>query len=132
MQPLLNKSFLVFAAVLAVQLQAGLLLLLSAVPSTYRLISSQVTNALALGAYFCNDANWTNDCAHWTNLVAGTCYTLDGGHQNSISSFGPDLSVSCVTLVRGYNFGPEHAPTARLTSQLGSRKRRRGLVGPFY
>ncbi|KAJ6490029.1 hypothetical protein C8R45DRAFT_929323 [Mycena sanguinolenta] len=42
-----------------------------------------------------NDANWTNDCAHWTNLISGSCYTLDAGHQNSISSFGPDGTTTC-------------------------------------
>ncbi|KAF8181373.1 hypothetical protein K438DRAFT_1976097 [Mycena galopus ATCC 62051] len=42
-----------------------------------------------------NDDNWTNDCAHWTDLTAGKCYTLDAGHQNSISSFGPDEGIFC-------------------------------------
>ncbi|KAJ6459859.1 hypothetical protein C8R45DRAFT_1109239 [Mycena sanguinolenta] len=69
MQLLVNKSFVALAAVLAL--------------------------AKATGAYFCNGANWTDDCAHWTDLTNYGCYTLDAGHQNSISSFGPDSGVTC-------------------------------------
>ncbi|KAF7349984.1 hypothetical protein MVEN_01299700 [Mycena venus] len=51
--------------------------------------------ANALGVYFCNDVNFVTDCAHWTNLVSGNCYTLDAEHQNALSSFGPDAGTGC-------------------------------------
>ncbi|KAJ7704346.1 hypothetical protein B0H17DRAFT_8712 [Mycena rosella] len=70
----LSKSTLVLAAVLAVRFQA----------------------ANALGAFFCNDINYKTDCAHWTDLVDGKCYTLDAGHQDKVSSFGPDSGTQCV------------------------------------
>ncbi|KAF8208284.1 hypothetical protein K438DRAFT_1961782 [Mycena galopus ATCC 62051] len=70
----LSKYFALLAAALTANLQA----------------------AEALGAYFCNDINFTNNCAHWTNLVAHRCYTLDASHQNSLSSFGPDSGSACI------------------------------------
>ncbi|KAJ6451167.1 hypothetical protein C8R45DRAFT_1113712 [Mycena sanguinolenta] len=57
---------------------------------------SQLAKA-SLGAYFCNDPNWTNDCAHWTDLINYSCYTLDPVHQNATSSFALDtVGESCV------------------------------------
>ncbi|KAF7366628.1 hypothetical protein MSAN_00920700 [Mycena sanguinolenta] len=50
----------------------------------------------SLGAYFCNDINFTNNRAHWTKLVENKCYTLDASHQNSFSSFGPDSGTVCI------------------------------------
>ncbi|KAJ7481574.1 hypothetical protein FB451DRAFT_1443900 [Mycena latifolia] len=50
----------------------------------------------AIGAFFCNDINWKNDCVHWTNLYPGACYTLDAAHQDKVSSFGPDEVDECL------------------------------------
>ncbi|KAJ7481549.1 hypothetical protein FB451DRAFT_1394198 [Mycena latifolia] len=72
---LLKKSSLIMAAALSV--------------------SMHFQAANALGAYFCNDINWANDCAHWQNLNQGACYTLDAGHQDKVSSFGPDSGTTC-------------------------------------
>ncbi|KAJ7481547.1 hypothetical protein FB451DRAFT_1394196 [Mycena latifolia] len=72
---LLKKSSIVMAAALSV--------------------SMHFQAATALGAYFCNDINWTNDCAHWKDLVPYRCYTLDAGHQDKVSSFGPDSGTAC-------------------------------------
>ncbi|KAJ6473723.1 hypothetical protein C8R45DRAFT_1103412 [Mycena sanguinolenta] len=47
---------------------------------------SLLAKASSCGAYFCNDASWTNNCAHWAPLTDYACYTLDAAHQNSISS----------------------------------------------
>ncbi|KAJ6612773.1 hypothetical protein B0H10DRAFT_2222799 [Mycena sp. CBHHK59/15] len=58
-------------------------------------LSANLQTVSVLGAYFCNDINWTNDCAHWTNLVYDQCYTLDAGHQDKLSSFGPDEGTLC-------------------------------------
>ncbi|KAJ7031650.1 hypothetical protein C8F04DRAFT_1110163 [Mycena alexandri] len=70
---LLNKYPVILATALSVHLQA----------------------VHALGAYFCNDINWVTDCVHWKNLVSGQCYTLDAGHQDKVSSFGPDVGTGC-------------------------------------
>ncbi|KAJ7481546.1 hypothetical protein FB451DRAFT_1394195 [Mycena latifolia] len=72
---LLKKSSLMIAAMLSV--------------------SIHFQAASALGAYFCNDVDWSNDCVHWTGLGSGDCYTLDAGHQDAVSSFGPDSGTTC-------------------------------------
>ncbi|KAJ7351623.1 hypothetical protein DFH08DRAFT_1078519 [Mycena albidolilacea] len=51
--------------------------------------------ANALGAYFCNDINFTNNCTHWTNLVGGNCYTFNASDLHKLSSFGPDQGTYC-------------------------------------
>ncbi|KAJ7481544.1 hypothetical protein FB451DRAFT_1170744 [Mycena latifolia] len=66
---LLKKSFVMIAVVLSVHLKAA--------------------NAVELGASFCNDINWTNDCVYWGDLEAYTCLTLNAEHQDKVSSFGP-------------------------------------------
>ncbi|KAJ7481545.1 hypothetical protein FB451DRAFT_1236344 [Mycena latifolia] len=58
-------------------------------------VSMNFQAANGYGAFFCNDINYTNDCAHWTNLVSRKCYTLDAGHQDKLSSFGPDQGTAC-------------------------------------
>ncbi|KAJ7433498.1 hypothetical protein FB451DRAFT_1472177 [Mycena latifolia] len=75
---LLKKSSIVMAAALSV--------------------SMHFQAANALGVYFCNDINWTNDCAHWKDLVPYRCYTLNAGHQDKVSSFGPDSGTACLGL----------------------------------
>ncbi|KAJ7481548.1 hypothetical protein FB451DRAFT_1394197 [Mycena latifolia] len=58
-------------------------------------VSMHFQAANGYGAFFCNDINWTNDCAHWKNLGSEQCYTLDAGHQDKLSSFGPDQGTAC-------------------------------------